>query len=64
MIVAGVDCRRCRGSGEIAYRNTFPMTETGPGPVPEDARGVTARKCPACNGTGVVDIDIAQDAEW
>lgn len=51
----GPECPRCDGSGEIAVRTTYPMSEVGPGPAPEDARGVCATPCPDCAGHGVVD---------
>ena len=46
------DCRRCNGSGEIAV-SIYTLAER-PGPVPDDARGVTAQTCPDCHGVGQV----------
>jgi DnaJ-class molecular chaperone len=57
------DCPRCNGSGEIARRNGFSQTEVGPGPVPEDARGVYGAKCPGCDGMGVVEVDLNDEIE-
>lgn len=62
-IILDRECPRCQGSGEIAVRVTFPMTEVGSGPVPDYARGVTARKCTGCDGAGVVEIDLEEECE-
>lgn len=43
-------CERCNDSGTIAVSVYFPMSYRGPGPVPEDARGVTDRACDVCGG--------------
>ncbi len=57
------ECTRCAGSGEIVVRNTFPMSEVGPGPVPDWASNVTGSKCPDCDGTGAVEYDLNEDVE-
>lgn len=48
-----IACTRCNGSGEIATRCTFPMSEVGPGPVPDDSPHHAA-ECPDCRGAGKV----------
>lgn len=62
-ILVDRECHRCQGSGEVAVRCTFPMTEVGPGPVPDYARGVTGSKCPGCDGAGVIEVDINDEIE-
>ena len=47
-------CERCAGSGLIGCRTTFPCSYVGPGPVPEEARGVYETKCDECRGYGHV----------
>ena len=49
-----VKCEHCKGSGLIGWRNTFPASYVGPGPVPEDARGVYETQCDECSGNGWV----------
>jgi len=51
------ECKRCRGSGVIGVRNNFRASYVGPGPVPEDARGVTDATCDECRGMGYVETD-------
>lgn len=51
MTARHLTCDRCNGSGEIATLCTFPMTEVGPGPVP-DYSPHHAAPCPDCRGTG------------
>jgi len=50
--LAHAKCDRCNGSGYIAISVYFPMNYRGPGPVPEDAKGVTERVCDECSGSG------------
>lgn len=57
------ECTRCAGSGEIVTRNTFPVREVGPGPVPDWATNVAGATCPTCNGTGVVEFDLNEECE-
>jgi hypothetical protein len=57
------ECHRCNGTGEIARSVHYPMAYRGPGPVPDDARGVTAAKCDRCDGTGVEQIDLNEEAD-
>ena len=42
-------CDKCEDSGLIGVRNTFPMSYVGPGPVPDDARGVCEVRCSYCD---------------
>jgi DnaJ-class molecular chaperone len=51
------ECSRCKGSGEIARRNKSPFSFVAAGPVPEDARGVTAETCDVCRGTCYVECE-------
>lgn len=44
-------CARCNDSGEIGVRNDFRASYVGPGPVPDDARGVVSAKCDECKST-------------
>lgn len=53
MTARSIPCERCVGSGEIGLRNNFHPSYVGPGPVPDDARGVFAARCDECRGTGV-----------
>ena len=53
-------CERCHGSGEIGVRNRFTMSREAPGPVPEDARGWVALKCPDCRGSGTVSEPLCE----
>jgi len=41
-------CERCNGTGLIGRRNVYPLAYVGPGPVPEDARGVFEAECDYC----------------
>lgn len=58
------ECTRCRGTGEIARSVHYPMAYRGPGPVPDYATGVCAARCDRCDGTGVEEIDLNEEAEW
>ena len=49
-----IKCERCNGSGLIGCHNVFPCSYVGPGPVPEDARGVYETRCDECGGCGWV----------
>lgn len=49
-----VKCTFCNGSGEVAVRTNHPMSYAGPGPVPDDARGVEGVTCWCCKGEGTV----------
>lgn len=51
-----VSCERCNGSGEIGVRASDLRGER-PGPVPDDARGWARFVCPACGGTGAIEVD-------
>ena len=42
-------CRTCNDSQTVARSNRYPMTIIGPGPVPDDARGVVEARCPDCD---------------
>lgn len=44
-------CEKCNGSGEVAV-NSRTCLYVAPGPVPEDAKGVTRSTCFYCLGTG------------
>ena len=48
-------CERCHGSGEIGIK--IGGLREAPGPVPEDARGWVAVRCPDCRGKGELNID-------
>lgn len=50
-----IECKRCNGSGEIGLRNNLRSAYVGPGPVPEDARGVYPATCDECRGMGYVE---------
>jgi DnaJ-class molecular chaperone len=60
-MIADTDCPRCNGSGEIGRR--MRGTKEAPGPVPEDARGWMALQCPDCHGSGVIAVDLNDDAD-
>lgn len=62
-ILCDRECSRCNGSGEIVARCTFPMSEVGPGPVSDLASGFTGSKCPGCDGSGVIEVDIEEECE-
>jgi hypothetical protein len=62
-IIFDRECERCNGSGEVARSIYFPCSYVGPGPVPDYARGVAPAKCERCGGTGVVDVDLEEEAE-
>jgi hypothetical protein len=47
------ECVRCDGTGIVGRRNRYPYSYVGPGPVPEEARGVSEWTCDPCNGTGL-----------
>jgi hypothetical protein len=57
------ECPRCNGSGEIAISVRLPCKYIGPGPVPEDARGIAAAPCGKCNGTGCLEHDLSDEIE-
>ena len=44
-----VDCHTCNDTGTVARRTSYPMTIVGPGPVPDDAKGVVEDRCPDCD---------------
>lgn len=41
-------CERCNDTGEVACRVTT-LTVIGPGPVPEDAKGIAGFPCDKCH---------------
>ena len=55
-------CDRCNGTGEIAVRIAYPMSYVGPGPVPDDARGICSATCDRCRCMGMTDADLEDDA--
>lgn len=50
------ECRRCRGSGEVAISATTGRFIAA-GPVPDDAKGVAVETCWDCKGTGYLEED-------
>lgn len=57
--IANYNCCRCQGSGEIGVdiRGRFERA----GPVPDDAKGYAIATCPACKGTGYVEMDDSHE---
>lgn len=49
-------CERCNGSGEVALSSAN-LSYRGPGPVPDDAKGVCAVTCDKCRGMGAYEDD-------
>ena len=64
MMTRLVKCKRCAGSGSIGIR-TSSASYVGPGPVPEDARGICEIDCLACCGEGEIpeDVDLSEFAD-
>ena len=48
-------CTRCGQSGEIALK-TSNLRYVGPGPVPDDARGICSVTCDRCGGIGMIEV--------
>ncbi len=62
-MIADTDCQRCNGSGEIGVGTRLWSTKEAPGQVPDDARGWTAKTCPDCHGSGVIAVDLNDEAD-
>ena len=56
MLTMDIECSRCDGTGTIGVRSSS-LSYIGPGPVPDDARGVAEVKCDRCRGSGVITVD-------
>lgn len=58
MVIMDRECTHCNGSGTIGC-SSYSLQYIGPGPVPEDARGVVGLECDECQGSGVIAVDCA-----